>query len=59
MGLHCLPNCHFRGSSIQRVGSPLSDEFNHGMPHGPKVARPVGRMFYIDILYKENIKNLV
>ena len=44
-------------SSIQRVNSPLSDEFNQDMPLlGPKVLCPVGDMFYID-LYRENIKN--
>ena len=34
---------------MQRVNSPLSDEFNQGMPLGPKVARLVGHMFYIDL----------
>ena len=31
--------------SIQRVYSPLSDEFNQYMPLGPKVAHPMGQMF--------------
>ena len=43
--------------SIQRINSPLSDEFNQGMPLGPKVAPSVGHMFYID-LYRENKKYL-
>ena len=32
-------------SSIQRVNSSLSDEFNQAMPLGPKVAHPIGHMF--------------
>ena len=36
-------------SSIQRVYSPLSDEFNQVMPQGPKVARPMGQMFRLII----------
>ena len=40
---HCQTN--IQGiSSIQKVNSPLSDEFNQVMPLGPKVAHPMGYM---------------
>ena len=35
------------------LNSPLPDKFDQIMPLGPKVARPVGLMFYIG-LYRED-----
>ena len=46
LGLHCLPNYPLY---IQKVNSLLSGEFNQNVPLGPKVACPVGHMFYIGL----------
>ena len=40
---------------MQKVNSPLTDEFNKVMPLWPKMARPIGRMFRF-ILYGKHKK---
>ena len=43
---------------MQKVNSPLTDEFNKVMPLWPKMARPIGCMFRF-ILYGKHKKNLL